>query len=322
MPALGVPGGGAEGLRWIFVCGQPGSGKSTLIRQLAAELGPVRTQEISSDALADLLPEIYADPDDPDVQGARDAYQSGIRQSHIDALIERAVDLGVHVILGRPTPTNTAELAVIARTLGCRVECVVFAVPLVDSWLATLCRETGVVASKGVVPRRVAWVNQCVTYSRWPAFLARAEDQVAFDEIRIIDREGETFFTPFAFEFLMVERLHPRTAAQIEGLLADWEALRAHPDIAFRNLEAWPYASMVKVGQQMQAMRDDPGAAFDLNNPPKSRDQQAAAAWIARLHGEVDAVLNSPEAEGQTSLAGRCDRFVVLVERVAVQPTR
>lgn len=337
LPSYGVLTGGAATPRWVFVCGQPGSGKSTHIDKLCNLLGPDRTQRICGDALRDCLPELFGDPDDPDVKPLIDTYRSTVQQSYVDRLVERAVGLRAHVVWERPMTSHTLGIAAVARGLGYRVECAILAVPLLESWMATLRRETALAETHGRVPLRVGWDRQIDSFSRWPALLARAEDSHAFDEIRVIGRNGQVFFenrleagdgpprwaeTPFAFESLVVERLHPRAPAEVDRLVADWQALRADPALAFRNHDPWPWARFLAFGDQIQALRDDPATGFDLNTPAESADPRAAPGWIARLQADLADALASPEAEGLKTLAPRADRLLALVAQVAGQPTR
>ena len=67
------------------------------------------------------------------------------------------------------------------------------AVPPDESWLSVLTRETSP-ADRSGVPARVRWDRLLESCNRWPAFLARAEDQHAFDEIRVVNRDGERFY--------------------------------------------------------------------------------------------------------------------------------
>jgi len=337
LPNLGVAVGGQAHPRWIFVCGQPGCGKSTMVQGLCETLGLAQTQVFSSDALSQLLPELYADPDDPLVQPALTFYRDHVRQGYVDALMQRATDMRAHVVWERPSPGNLVGLAAVARAIGYRVECQVFATPPVESWLATLQRETSA-TDPDRVPRRASWENQVLQVASWAAALARAEDLVAFDEIRIIGRDGLTFFenqasasddgqprwvgTPFAFESLMVERLQPRSTDQMEDLVSRWQALRAHPQTAFQNHAAWPWSSIADLGQMLQAMRGDPATGFDLNDPAASPDPRAASGWIERLAADIAAVLASPEAKGCDGLAVRAKGLLALVTSVAGQPTR
>jgi len=327
LPRLGVARGGHERPRWIFVCGQPGCGKSTLIGQLLAELDPQATQVLSSDAICDLLPELYADPEDPATQPLRDAYVAGIQQGYLDRLTERALDLRAHVLCERPQPADTAELAVLARALDYQVECLVLVLPPEESWLATLLRETGRLDQPGPVPRRIAWADQIVNTHRWPGFLAQAEAEVAFDRLALIRRDGEELFVnhaigqgagrawanpPFAMESLVVERLAPRSESDVAALVAQWTALRAHPGIAFRNFAPWPHASFLALGEALQALAADPGTGFDLNAP--GQGPVAAAAWLRRLAASLDAACASPDAP--PACAPRAEQLLALVRQL------
>lgn len=331
LPRLGVSRGGVSRPRWIFVCGQPGAGKSTLIRQLLAELGPDRTQLISSDALHDLLPELFGEDDpDPATLARREAFTQGIRQSWFDALVDRAVALGAHLIWERPVPTDMAEVAILARAMGYQVDCTVLAVPLLDSWLASLQRETAPDLPANRVPSRIDWSRLQTAYSRWPAFLAQVEDRVSFDRLQIVGRDGQPRFEnrglqkgdlrrwqdpPFAVESLLVERLAPYVPGQIEALLNLWNDLRAHPDIAFRNHAAWPHASILAAGDMLGRLASDPSASFDLGRASETPNPQAAQGWIDRLRAEAAAALALPDAPA--TLAPRIDRLLALVSQLA-----
>jgi hypothetical protein len=127
--------------------------------------------------------------------------------------------------------------------------------------------------------------------------------------------------SPFAFESLMVERLHPRNSGQIDALLATWQTLRSHPDLAFRNHSEWPWADITAPwGKGCRRVRDDPATGFDLNDPAASPDPRAALGWIARLQADLAAALASPEATGLNTLAPRADRLLTLVRNLTGQP--
>jgi hypothetical protein len=142
-----------------------------------------------------------------------------------------------------------------------------------------------------------------------------------FDEIKDTDRNGEVVLhnnaapsgdtrrwkeTPFAFDVL----------------LATWHALRARPDIAFRDTEAWPHESSLALGQQFLVIHDDPAVSLVQTWPTDDRDPQAVAAWVSRQRLDVAAVLTGTDASGHKPLASRCDRFIALTERAASQPSR
>lgn len=247
LPDLGVRRGGIPSPRLVFVCGQPGSGKSTIISRLLAELGPDQTQLISADRMADHLPEIFADDADPAAKPLVETFDTQAHKAYVDALFDHAATLRAHVIWERPFPGLAVSLGLAARAFGYRTECIVLAVPADESWLSVLTRETSIAEKENRVPARVRWDRLLESCNRWPAFLAKAEDQHAFDEIRVVNRNAEVLFenrlapnadqprwenTPFAFESLMVERLQPRSPSQLATLLATWQALRSNPDLA------------------------------------------------------------------------------------------
>lgn len=337
LPALAVAKGGVPRPRWVFVCGQPGSSKTTRIDALCAELGRDRTQLISGDVLCSHLPELFADPDDPEIQPLLATYRSEIRPIYVDRLADRAVKLGAHIVWEIPIPANIEGWALVARTMGYRVECLVTALPAVESWLATLGRWIAATAAGNDTSPMVSWSSLAHAYARWPALIARAEDNATFDRITITDRDGTLCFEnevqirndvrhwtnpAFAFESLVIERARPRSSADCAALLAKWEAIRSHPAIALRNRVAWPWHSLAAFDDNLRNLCRDPGTGFDLNDPGASAEPAAAGRWIARLRAELDEVLSTPEAEGQPDLPARADRLIELVGRVAGQPTR
>lgn len=324
--ALAVRSGGVDQPLWIFVCGQQGSSKSSHVAALVSRLGPECTQRIDCDAIIALLPELSAPA------------QSGILWRFIDRLVDHATALGAHVVWELPSPGRIEGLAMVARGIGYRVECRVLALPAEESWLATLGRGlAGLAAGDETVPL-IPWDKLCSTYRRWPALLARAEAAGLFDSILVLDREGEICFQterqpsgdfsapPFAFESLVIERARARPATQRAALLAEWQAILAHPLFAFRNQPAWPWDSVRHFDRRLRALCDDPASGFDLNQPQTTGGPSAAAGWVKRLRLELDQILAVPEASGQPALPARCDRLVALVRQVAglrdAQPIR
>ncbi|MDP3195809.1 zeta toxin family protein [Tabrizicola sp.] len=336
-PSLAVTAGATTAARWIFVCGQQGSGKTTHINQFLAELGPDQSQRICSDDLSALLPELYTDPDDPDLLPTLDEFRGQIRQGYIDALVDHAIGLRAHIVWELPSPGNIEGLALVARALGYRVECVLLALPVEESWLATIRRRLVALNVERLTDPAVAFENVLSTCRRWPALVARAEDALTFDRIAIIDRDGLVCFEntveisgsgrqwvspPFAFESLVIERARARSPKDLSDLMALWDSLLAHPWIAFRNTPAWPWNRLMAFDIHLRALVADPVAGFDLTDPASSADQDAADLWIARLRADLDDIIAGPEATGQTALAARADRLVTLVRQIAGQPTR
>jgi Zeta toxin len=335
LPALGVASGGVASPSWTFVCGQPGSGKTRRITQLAAKLGPDQCQIISGDALCALVPELFRDPDDPALVDALSRYERQAQPAQIDALVTRAMGLRAHVLHEVHLPVGVAKRAATARAAGYQVICEVLALPPHESWLATLQRDVEAAATHSGFAKAVAWDRLLRAYHRWPAFFALAEAEVTFDTLRILGRDGEVLFENtatvtnghrhwtgpvFAFESLLVERLQPRSLAQRQVLLAAWQALRAHPALAFQNRPAWPHASITALGDLLQSACTDPAFGFDLNQPPVPPDLKAATGWATRLRADLIATLSSVEAQGQTALPARGDGLLALVARLLAQP--
>lgn len=328
LPNLGVRSGTSAPLRWTFVCGQPGSGKSTRIRQLADDLGPDTTQVISGDALCALVPELFADPDDPALAEAHRHYARHVQPAQIDALIERAATLRAHVLWECHVPADILALASVARQLGYHVACEVLAVPPVESWLATLRRD---LAPQTAFAKAVSWATHLRSYHLWPAFLARAEQDVAFDTLRIVARDGSAYVEntavqtapprwsgpAFACESLLVERLQPRSRAERQAALAEWRHLRAAPALCFRNTPDWPYGSLMALDAALHARCDDPAYGFDLNTPA---DPETAARWISRLRDDLSAACDAAAPADLPLLRSRGDRLLDLVAALTVAP--
>lgn len=321
--------------RWIFVCGQPGSGKSGCVRRLMAELGEDRTQLICSDSLTGMFPDLLTGPEDTFHQAALAEFRGTVRRGYIDRLVDHATRLGAHVLWERPNTGDIEQLALVARALGYRVDCIMLAVPLVESWLATMLRSLEKRRLGDPVVFDIAWASARSNSRRWPACLARIEASAAVDRITVLDRDGTACFQnrvepaagrrnwaeqPFAFESLVIERARPRTPGDMQRLIADWLGVMADPDIAFRNHPAWPWDSIAGFRQILADLAADPGTGFDLNAP--GDDALAASRWIDRLRTTLDDILAGPEAAGQPGLAARAERLVALAARVAGQPIR
>ena len=81
--------------RWIFVCGQPGSGKSGCVRRLMAELGEDRTQLICSDSLTGMFPDLLTGPEDTFHQAALAEFRGTVRRGYMAQEVLRVLPRAV-----------------------------------------------------------------------------------------------------------------------------------------------------------------------------------------------------------------------------------
>lgn len=330
-PTFAAQTGGVDVPRCIFVTGHQGSGKTTLLRRMMADLGSSQTQAIVPDALVARLDEVHGES--LAAKAAFDAYRQTHCAIHCQRLADHAVAQRSHILWERALPGNVERLAIALRQLGYRVECLVLATPVEESWLGALGRCLTALEAGDTRAMRIGWPLVAETALRWPVLLDRVEQTLTFDRIAILDREAEVCFdnqvqgppenrqwaeTPFAFESLMVERARPRSTATLAALLAEWEALM--PRITAAGHRAWPPAETEAFDRHLRALVADPASRFDLNAPDP--DPATAQAWIARLSADLVAVQASPEVKAQPGIAPRSKRLLQLVSQIAAQPTR
>ncbi len=329
-PVFAVPEGGQDPPRCIFVAGTQGSGKTTRIQHLRDELGRRGTQCIIPDALVAAVDALHGDT--PIAKAAFDAYRTTHCADHSQRLADHAVAQRSHILWERAIPGNIDRLALALRRLGYRVECLVLASPVEESWLGTVSRTLTALAAGERGTMRISWSITAETALRWPAVVDRMERTLAVDRIAILDRDGDVCFEnsvqgppdrrqwtnpPFAFESLMVERAAPRTAQALDALLSTWTAARPH--LVAANHQVWPETDLAAFDTRIRALIADPASRFDLNGP--AQDPEAARAWIARLTADLAAVQAGPEAKGQ-DLTRRSVQLLALVGQLAGQPTR
>lgn len=328
LPAFAVPGGGQSAPRCIFLCGPQGSGKTTQLQRLRAELGPDVTQAILPDALVACLDVLHGDT--PAARAAFDAYRSAPCTDHCQRLADHAVARRAHILWECAIPSNLPSLARAVRRLGYRVECLVLATPAEESWLATLSRTLDARAAGQPTAMHIGWALTDETARRWPVVIEAAETDLTFDRIAILDRDGDACFDnsvtgppdrrrwsdpPFGFESLMVERARPRDEASLTALLALWD--RLHPALAAAGHPAWPARELAAFDRHLRNLVADPATRFDLNDP----DPATAGAWIDRLAAALAATEAGPEP-ASPGLARRGAQLLALVGRIAGQPIR
>ena len=331
LPHLGVRCGAVDRPTLTFVVGQQGSGKTTVLGNLVDGLGEDCTQQLSGDAILASLPEMFMDRDDDAVRELLDEFKKTTMRDYYTLLLDHAFRLRANVVWELARPFDTSAIASLARSVDYKVRCLVLATPLLESWVSTLKRETLRVCDPNRMPVRVSFDKIISCFSQWPSHIAWSEDHYVFDEVKVIDRDGNVFFenhlvedvgkfrwaeTPFAFESLVMERLHACDRNRVNCLIAEWEVLRADSDIALQNHLAWPWSSIVNTGSRLRVLRDDPSIGYNLLDPSQSSNIDAREGWIERLRQDLIAVQENADAAASHSLSSRSARLLTLVSSV------
>lgn len=331
LPALGVQCGAVDRPTLTFVVGQQGSGKTTVLRNLLDGLGEDCTQQLSGDAILASLPEMFMDRDDDAVLELLHEFKKTTIRDYYTLLLDHAFRLRANVVWELARPFDTSAIASLARSVDYKVRCLVLATPLLESWVSTLKRETLHVCGPNRMPVRVSFDKIISCFNQWPSHIAWSEDHCIFDEVTVIDRDGNVFFenhlfedvgkfrwaeTPFAFESLVMERLYACDRDRVNCLIAEWEVLRADSDIALRNHLAWPWSSIMDTGSRLRVLRDDPSIGFNLLDPIQNTNVDAREGWIKRLRQDLIAVQENADAAASHSLSSRSARLLTLVRSV------
>lgn len=331
LPNLGVRYGAVDKPTLTFVVGQQGSGKTTVVRRLVESLGEDFTQNLSGDSIIGSLPELFMNIEDHEVLELLQDFKKTIMRDYYSSLLNHALSLRANIVWELARPFDTRALASLARSVGYKVDCLILSTPLMESWVSTLKRETLHVGDPARMPSRVSLDRIVSSFTRWPSHIAWSEDHCVFDEVKVIDRNWNVFFenhlvesdgkprwanTPFAFESLVMERLHACDRDRVNSLIAEWEVLRADADIALQNHLAWPWSSIVDTGSRLQVLRDAPSIGFNLLDPNQCSNHDAREGWIDRLRQDLIAVQENPDAEAIHALSLRSTRLITLVRSV------
>ena len=326
-PRLGVKRGAVDRPTFTFIAGPQGSGKTTVSRRLAESLGEDCTQILSGDSIVAALPELFMDREDHAVLALLQDFKTTILRDYYGMLLDHAMRLRANIVWELARPFDTRAIVSLARSVGYKVSCRVLATPLLESWMSTLKRETLHACDPARVPVRVSFDKVISSFNRWPSHIAWSEDHHVFDDIKVIDRDGNVFFdnhlveddgtlrwagTPFAFESLVMERLHACGRDRVNGLIAEWEILRAEADIALQNHLPWPWSSISQTGTLLRALHDDTSIGFNLLDPSQCANRDAGERWIDRLRQDLTAVQDNPDAEDMQALSSRSERLLAL----------
>lgn len=193
VPSIGAKGESPEHPTLIVVAGQPGSGKSTAIRQ--AEMGlNGATQKIIGDDFEAWVPGYYDLASKSPQDAVRCARAAG--SGHfIQETVKRAETMRANVIQECAVPTSSAPIAALYREQGYRTELHIVATPHYQSWTGVLDRaeralSNGHIGTNVLVPRDA----HDQTYSGWARAVFDAEHQMQYDRIVITRRDGSVMY--------------------------------------------------------------------------------------------------------------------------------
>ncbi|MFC1436059.1 zeta toxin family protein [Streptacidiphilus sp. N1-3] len=231
----------------VWVCGQPGSGKTTLARQVHAALGRRGGAVlVASDQLKRHHP-LYGPLLQADDLTAGQQVRAAVRswQDRIEEQVRRrGLDAVVETALADPDQARGAAAAY--RAAGYRLELVVLAVAESVSQLAVTGRYLRQAAASGGSGRFVSWDNHDACAAQLPATVQLLQDQLRVDQVTVVDRGFTVLYSdeltargvwrrpPGAAAAVRSERSRPWTApesARFRAEQAAVEQLRAHQGV-------------------------------------------------------------------------------------------
>jgi len=237
VPRFGVQGDPVENPTYVTIGGQPGSGKSTSIRQAQTGLQGA-TQKIIPDEAQTWLPgyseQVAIDP--AQASGwARQAKSSAFTYE----LAVRAVARRANVVEEWSSPLRSVRSSKAYQKKGYRSELHVIATPYSLSWTSILDRAENALARSGLGANAIVKLSTHETkYSNWPRAVFDAEDQKQYDRVVIKNRNGEILYenelledrdeptwkkSPRALEALLAGRHRPLAPNEVETAQGTWK---------------------------------------------------------------------------------------------------
>ncbi|NTI26865.1 hypothetical protein G6M87_32445 (plasmid) [Rhizobium rhizogenes] len=254
IPAIGAHGPPVEKPTFAVVSGQPGAGKSTMIRQLGSKFGGQTTQQIIADDLNAYIPGNNAAL----LKGSHALEQknSSAVTEWYHQLFDRSIEKKYNIILESCySPRQYVSLLNAACSNGYKTELYIIATDRITSFTSIHDRfekalKNGFLAST-VLPDADAHNHY---YSIWPRVAFEVENNKLFDRIAIVRRNGKTVFEnaqvaendgesnwkqgPAALRALMNVRNQPLDNNQQQWVRSVWDrlakssAFAQHPDSA------------------------------------------------------------------------------------------
>ncbi|QTG17158.1 hypothetical protein G6M86_28110 (plasmid) [Agrobacterium tumefaciens] len=254
VPAIGAKGTPVANPTFTVVSGQPGAGKSTMVRHLRSRFGGQATQIIIADDLNAYIP------------GNNMALLKGSHELEernplavtewYNQLFERSIEMRSNIILEScHSPRMYDDFLEQARSKGYNTELNIVATDRITSFTAIHDRfekalANGFLASTVLPDAR----THDHYYSIWPRVAFEVEDKKLFDRIAIVSRNGKTVFEneqvaeingesnwkqrPAALGALMNTRNRPLDKNQQQWVMSVWDrlakstAFAQHPDSA------------------------------------------------------------------------------------------
>ncbi len=237
VPSIGAKGPRPQRPTFIMVAGQPGSGKSTAIRQ--AEMGlPGATQKIIGDDFDAFVPGHH------DMARIRPADAVGYAReagsgSFIQETVRRAERMRANLILECAVPAGSAQHAARYRQMGYRSELHIVATPHYQSWTGVLDRaekalSNGHIGTNVLCPRDA----HDETYAGWARAVFDAEQQMQYDRVVITRRDGNVMYDNHLVRQRDGTVRWAKPAQGLESLLVERHRAVSGVD-ASRAKEAW-----------------------------------------------------------------------------------
>lgn len=304
IPEIGAKGPPPAKPSFILVAGQPGSGKSTTIRQ--AEMGlQDATQKIIGDDFLAYIPYYGAHAARDPVQAQEDAVHAGI-DYFIEAIEKRARDMGANIIQEEADPTDISQQPSSYRRLGYRTELHLLDTPYFESSTgnpsgADHALRKGHIGTNVLVSR--GFHDEC--YAGWARAFFDAERYQQFDRIRLTKDDGTTTYDnhlemradgtmdwakpPEGLDALLRERHRPVTDADAQRVTAAWQSIKLNKDLRFA-LPDWP---IDKHAAEIANFVWSPGSRFDPHSRQPSNSPEAARQWENFVKADLDLTRSS-----------------------------
>jgi len=313
IPDIGPRGPRPDQPTYVVIAGQPGSGKSTTMRQ--AELGlEGATQKLIGDDFNAYLPNFREFAEKYPSSAALYAQLAGSGDL-MTAMAAYAEEMRANIIYEAAHPPGSAELAARYRELGYRTELRVVATPRYQSWTGVLDRaeralRKGHIETNALVPRD----KHDQAYAGWARAVFDAEQSMQYDRIVIAKRDGTTVYEnhlvkqpdgtrawanrPLALEYLLSER--HRAISDLDAAYAKeaWNRIVQSPHMVVHD-GLGDTMPLQDYRAKIANFVDSEGGRFDAFGEKSEKFSVAAARqWRDRLVADLETTWRGSEQYG------------------------